>query len=431
MTDPSRTYTVTGVTTAINGVVQREMSRLMWVKGQVSSFRDRSGGSGALYFELVDTDHRGQVSAMLPVNAKPSTARAIARRMAAAGAPLANEVQIRVRGRLRYWAPRGRLSLELVDVDPAHTAGALALARRRLLEELHAEDLIEANAALPTPTLPLRLGVVTSPDSQAQHDLFDELARSRLPFQVLLAPSLVQGAAAPASLRRALERLRAHAPDLVLMTRGGGAESDLLAFDDGALARAVAGYPIPVWTGIGHHLDSPVAEQVAARALKTPTALAAEVVLAVRTTTDRTEARWQDIRSAAGEALTAATGRLREAAIRARAARSVPAATRRQLSSVEQRLGAAGRTACSRAALALDVTDQRLQRAVTTQLAASRARLDAAENLLNGLDPAALLDRGWSITTDDDGLLVDGPRPAGTVLRTRTRGGELRSVVTS
>lgn len=401
-----RTWSVSAVARAISRVVDERMSTTMWIRGEVTGLRERYG---RLYFDLVDTDDDGRVMARLGVYAEPGKARLVERRMALAGQPFSDEVEVRIRGRLGYRASTSRMSLTLVDIDPAHTAGRLALQRRELLRSLAREGLLEANARAPLPRLPLRLGLITSPDSQAYHDVVDELRASGLPFDVRLVPSMVQGPRAPGALVDALTALARAEVDVTLLARGGGAEADLLAFDDETLSRAIAGHGRQVWTGIGHHLDTPVAEAVAARRFKTPTALAQGVVATVVEAVADTERCWDAL---------------------SRRATGLFADAHRRLDLARSRLGRAHgslRLVSSR----LELASAQLQRSAHAALDGTARRLERAQALVDAHDPATLLARGWSLTHDADGRLVDGPRPPGTRLLTTTRGGTIASVVTA
>ncbi len=423
-----RTWTVAEIGARIAHVVTERMAASFWVRGEVADVSRTSRGSA--FLSLVETDAAGRVVARLPVTLSPGKARLVDRRMARVGQPLVEGIEVRIRGHLDYYAPAGRLTLSLDDVDPAHTAGAMALARRALLDALRAEGLLSANAARPLPRLPLRLGLVTRGGSQAFHDLTDELARSGLPFRVTLVSSTVQGVHAPAELTAAVTRLcRRTDLDLVLVTRGGGAEVELATFDHPDVARAVAGAALQVWTGIGHHLDEPVTERVAARAFKTPTALAQGVVEAVLDAVGTTEQRWQDITRSASAHLGRARGRLDTAGRRTQSARLVLRAASGRLDGAAHRLGAAGQRCVDAHHARLDVTAGRVRTGARATTARASSRLAVTAGLIDAYDPARLLARGWSVTATADGDLVTGPVPAGTRLRTTTKGGTIPSEV--
>jgi exodeoxyribonuclease VII large subunit len=330
---------------------------------------------------------------------------------------------------MEFFSPGGRLSLALDDIDPAHTAGAMAVARRDLLAALAAEGLVEANRTRPLPRLPLRLGLVTRGGSQAYHDVTDELAASGLPFEVLLVSCGVQGAAAAEELAAAVRLVQQRSVDLLLLTRGGGADTDLMTFDDGDLARAVSTCPVQVWTGIGHHLDTPVCEQVAARAFKTPTALAQGVVGAALDAVGATERSWDAIRRRAEDHLGRASGRLDLARRRTQTARTVLRGHEGRLVADTARLASAARRQLATSRAVLDGRTARLGEAADATVATATRRLDVTAGLVAAYDPARLLGRGWSVTTTADGRLVTGPVPVGTRLRTTTLGGMISSEV--
>lgn len=423
-----RTWTVAEIGARVEQVVQQRMGNRFWVRGEIADLSRTS--RGMVFLSLVQTDHRGQVIARLPTILSPGKARLVDRRMARVGQPLAEGIEVRIRAHLEWWTPGGRLSLALDDVDPAHTAGAMALARRDLLAQLEAEGLVGANALRSLPRLPLRLGLVTRRDSQAYHDLMDELTAAALPFQVTLVSAGVQGIHAPGELRAALQTLGGRGDlDLILLTRGGGAEIELATFDHPDVARAVATCPLPVWTGIGHHLDTPVAELVAARALKTPTALGQAVVATVIASIADTEARWQAISSATRHHLRQAAGRLDAATRRTQSARVALRGAAGRLDAGLHRLDTAGRRAIGDHHRRLDGAHQRLHHAATTTIGDKRRRLHVQEELLQAYDPARLLARGWTVTTTPDGALVRTPPPTGTRLLTTTQGGIITSEV--
>jgi exodeoxyribonuclease VII large subunit len=226
---------------------------------------------------------------------------------------------------------------------------------------------------------------VTSLDSDARHDVIKELEGRGYGFQVTMLGSLVQGANAPRELSAALTRASSLDIDVVLLVRGGGSKSDLAAFDSEEVAEAVGRCRHPVFTGIGHERDVSVADEVASRAFKTPTACASAIVEMVRHFVDELQALWSDIASTAQESIEAAEGQRAELAIAVR-----------------------DRT---RAALAAAEADLREHR--TRLIARPREIVRAADaRVLNGatrvrlLDPVNTLRRGWSIVRDESGRVV-------------------------
>lgn len=171
-------------------------------------------------------------------------------------------------------------SLDVLALDPSYTVGELARQRLATLRKLQEKDLLERQQALALPLAPQRLAVISSPTAAGFQDFVRQLEEAPYDFALTLFPALMQGEGAPASIRAALDAIRPRRGqfEVVILIRGGGAKTDLLAFDEYGLAAAVAAFPLPVLTGIGHERDEAVVDLVAHKALKTPTAVAAFLV---------------------------------------------------------------------------------------------------------------------------------------------------------
>jgi exodeoxyribonuclease VII large subunit len=402
----------------------------VWVEGEIASLR-RHTASGNVYFELVDPGpDGGQAEAALAVVLYRANKEAVNRLLrrsrpappgtgpgdAEALAPtirMADGVHIRIRGGIELVPRTGRLHLRMTSIDPAHTLGRLAAERDRVLAALAAEGLLDRNAARPFPLLPTRLGLVTSGGSAAQADFLHELGRpgdQPVGWHVTAVLSRVQGRGADREMAAALHTLERHGVDVIALVRGGGARTDLLAFDSEVLARTIANTGVPVLTGIGHEIDTSVADRVAARAYKTPTACAAALAELAGRAAERPEAAWAAIRAHA-------------TAIVDRGARDLQATGRRLAFASGVRLD--GQRA------RIDHDTQRLRAGATATLA--RAERDTADRAarVDAVDPAVALARGWSITRTAEGRLVRDPAdaPPGTGLVTTVAGGEIRSHV--
>jgi exodeoxyribonuclease VII large subunit len=171
-------------------------------------------------------------------------------------------------------------SLDVLALDPSYTVGELARLRLATLRKLAEKDLLERQQTLTLPLGPQRLAVISSPTAAGFQDFVRQLEEAPYDFALTLFSALMQGEDSPASIRAALDAIRPRREqfDTVIVIRGGGSKTDLLAFDEYGLAAAVASFPLPVLTGIGHERDEAVVDLVAYRALKTPTAVAAFLV---------------------------------------------------------------------------------------------------------------------------------------------------------
>lgn len=407
----------------------------LWVEGQIRNLSRSANGHA--YFNLAEPTAAGETPrAQVSVTLLAPERKHVNDQLKRAGGAVRMDdgIEVRIQGRLRWYAPRGTLQLRMHGIDPAFTIGRLQADRDRILASLAADGLLDANRARPLALVPLRLGLVTSRGSAAHADVLAELAASGIGFTVREVDARTQGADCGPSIVRALRRLAADGVDLVLLVRGGGARTDLAGFDTDVIARAIAVMPIPVFTGIGHEVDRSIADEVAHTSHKTPTAAAAAVIDVVRAFLDRVDDRWTAARRAAIASATVADGRLDRRA---------------------DRVGRAGTRTLARHALRLDTVAVRtargagraLERAdvvLAGHLTASAGRADRglgrADRALDGLtarvrghDPQLALARGWTITTTADGASVRSlaDLSPGTDLRTRFADGTATSTVTA
>jgi exodeoxyribonuclease VII large subunit len=406
----------------------------VWVSGQIRNL-NRSA-NGHVYFHLTDPVAAGDApQAQLAVTLLAPERQLVNDQIRKAGGAvrMADGIEVRVQGRVRWYSPRGTVQLRMYAIDPTFTLGRLEADRERLLAVLAAEDLLERNRRLPMPQLPLRLGLVTSRGSAAHADVLHELEASGIGFSVHAVDARTQGPECGPSVARALGHLKSVGVDLVLVVRGGGARTDLAGFDTEIIARAIATMEVPVFTGIGHEVDRSIADEVAHQAHKTPTAAAAAAVSIVRAYQHELDRRSAAIARAVRRSLDVAEARLDDRARRVR--RGAP----RGLTRTEVQLDEVAGRAARGAGRSLAAADARVEAAGPVLAGRAGRVLDRAEQQLAHLahrvtahDPQRLLDRGWTITTTAEGRLLRTPAdaPAGTHLTTRLRSGTIDSVVT-
>src|SRR5512137_1072209 len=259
-----RILSVSELTAQLKGAVEPRF-RDVWVSGEVAGVRRQS--SGHLYFTLKD--------AQATVDA--AIWSSVARRIRF---DLVDGIEVVARGKVEIYAPRGRYSLVVQEVEP-RGAGARALALEQLKERLAAEGLLDPGRKRPLPFLPRRVGVATSPTGAALQD-FLRVLHGRFPgVEVYVAPCRVQGEGAAATVISALRLLADFGVEVAVVTRGGGSAEDLWEFNDERLARFIAAFPVPVVSAVGHEVDVTVADLVADARAATPTH-AAEILVPVR-----------------------------------------------------------------------------------------------------------------------------------------------------
>lgn len=354
------TVSLSQLCAGIQLALENTLPDVYWVVAEITELT--SHRNGHCYLTLVEKGPKGEPIAQM--RATIWAARWEAVRYAfleATGQMLGPGMRVLVAATVEFH-PRYGLSLDVRAVDASFSLGELARARQAALEKLERLGLLELNKRHELPPLAHRLAIISSATAAGYQDFVHQLSGSTYAFRLTLFPATMQGAEAPASVRRALRAVAQRAADFdaIVLIRGGGARTDLLAFDDYTLAAALAKAPLPVLTGIGHERDESLADLVAHTRLKTPTAVAAFLIE----------------RSAAAE------GWLLDVAARVRTV------VRARLEQERRRL---------------EAPLIRLPLLLKTKLAAQQNRLALAEARVQAADPARLLARGFTLTTRPDG----------------------------
>jgi exodeoxyribonuclease VII large subunit len=425
------TFTVGELVAEVNAVLRRRFYEGVWVRGEIQGFKDSANGHA--YFNLVEESDAGKATiAVSWFNTSRQRLRPLLQRHRLR---LGDGLKVRIHGYLDMYAPTGRLGLKMSGIDPRYTLGELAMQRDDVVRRLVAAGLYDANRARVLAAVPLSIGVVTSVGSAAWHDFTQELASSGIGFRLHVVDVRVQGVWAVPMVSSAIRQLAAMPGlDALVLVRGGGARTDLAAFDAEEIATAIATAPVPVLTGLGHEIDSSVADDIAYRSLKTPTACAGALIERVRTFSDRAERTWSGVAAVARGELDAAS------AVVTGHAHRIAGRTHAVLERAEGRLAVhAGRiplaasSSTVRAATEVAHATARLGAAARRHLATAAIRLDGIDGRVGALDPALTLARGWSITRTSEGRLVRSraDAPPGTNLVTTVSDGEIGSVTNS
>jgi exodeoxyribonuclease VII large subunit len=389
--------------------------RQLWVRGEIHSFSDQTGRSGHCYLDLVDPEEdvgrgsgRGRGAPALQVKCWKGTWGPLCAALKKEGIALAEGMVVVVRGTLDLYRPKGEIGFILSEIDVTALLGRMAAQRAALLRKLEAEGLLRRNGAVPVPDVPIRIGLVASPGTEGYRDFLGQLTGSGFGFYVQVAPVKVQGTGAPGAVAAAIKALCRSDCDLIVVVRGGGSKADLAAFDTEVVARAIAGAPKPVWTGIGHTGDESVADIVANRACITPTECGQHLVAEVG-------AWWTtQVLEPAARLRRRAPALLAEELKKDEQARGrLTRAARSQLRVHRERLGRRG-TVIGRLApesLATHAGKVRTQAArlgplSTGHLAQGTERVRSWQRLLAAYDVERQLERGYTLTLDEAGRLV-------------------------
>jgi exodeoxyribonuclease VII large subunit len=345
----------------------------VWVQGELSNVSRPA--SGHVYFTLKDSG-----AALRCVMWRNEAQRLRLN--------LQDGLAVEAHGAISLYEAGGQYQLYADQIRPVGE-GALYQEYLRLKAVLEDEGLFDSERKRPIPSLPRRIGIVTSSTGAALRDMLDTLRR-RLPLaDVILAPAPVQGADAPAALVSALADLnRVARPDVILLARGGGSIEDLWAFNDERLVRAVTASQAPVITGVGHETDFTLVDFAADLRAPTPTA-AAE--LATPISRADLAAGLAGLSSRLGAVLSALV-EMHRRQVESLAARLRLVSPLRRVQTDRQRL---------------DETSGRIGRAVSHRLEISHERLHGLRERLLALNPLAVLARGFAVVTRPaDGSIV-------------------------
>jgi len=245
----------------------------LWVKAEIDS---HSVVRGHHYLGLLQKNQDGKETARAKGIIWYSRESIIRQFMASTGVELKAGISIVFRATIEYHPVFG-LSLVILDLDSSFTIGQRELERKAAIERLTQMGAMEKQQSLSLPYLPTKIAVLSSKDAAGYGDFMKHLSGNTegFAFDVTLFQSLMQGTSCPSSIQEGMARIVASGQfDLILILRGGGAESDLYCYDDFGLSLCIANCPVPVLTAIGHERDYHISDMVAKRHFKTPTALA-------------------------------------------------------------------------------------------------------------------------------------------------------------
>lgn len=401
-TDPAapRSMGVAALLLAISDAVQARLGSVT-VHGELSGFS--RAGSGHCYFQLKDAD--GQ-AAMLRCAMFRRAASLLDFRPT-------DGLKVEIRGRVSVYEARGELQCVVESMRPLG-AGSLFEQFMRLKARLEAEGLFAADRKRPIARYPQAIGVITSPQAAALHDVLTALRRRSPHVQVVLYPTAVQGSDAPSQIVSALALANQRREvDTLLLCRGGGSLEDLWSFNDEAVVRAVANSALPVVAGIGHETDFTLADLAADLRAPTPTAAAELSSPVTGDELSTLQALHMRLTAAAQRRLEQGGQRLDFIALRfGRPARWLGPQLQ-LLQGYRRRLALASVEELSRHRERIQGLEQRRGRSGSSALATISLGLERMAGRLEATDPRSVLSRGYVWMTDESGHAVT--RSAGLV----------------
>jgi exodeoxyribonuclease VII large subunit len=436
-----RVWKVRDLVAAVRTHIEREYSDA-WVEGEISNFR--APESGHLYFTLKDGDSQIRVVMFR------SSARLLRFRPA-------DGLQVVVRGRVTIYEDRGELQISAEYIEPKG-AGSLQLAFEQLKAKLEAEGLFAAERKKPIPSLPSRIGIVTSVQGAALRDILNVLQRRHRSVNVLIYPAQVQGDAASFEVAAGVRFFsQRKTVDVIIVARGGGSAEDLAPFNNEGLARTVATSVIPVISAVGHETDFTIIDFVADLRAPTPSAAAELVIRSRQEIEDNASALHDRLVRAMRYRLLMGRQALTELPQHGAFARMMEVIRQRQqkLDDLTHRMELAERAVIEKSrrrwetiSAAVRHYDVRLVLAGmqkeldsrTTALAAvmrnvllqHRVRSERLETALQSLSPLAILDRGYALVFDSTGKLLKDADAVkiGEEISARLAQGQIQAAVT-
>jgi exodeoxyribonuclease VII large subunit len=274
----------------IKTTLDRHLQPGYWVIAEIGEFRDSVRGH--VYLDLIEKNS-GQITAKIRGNIWSYSYQGIRRKFeSTTGERLRSGMQILALVNVQFHEVYG-ISLIVKDIDPNYTLGERAKRRQEIIDQLTKEGLITLNKQFELPPVPQRIAVISSVTAAGYGDFINQLTENAHHYAIAatLFQATMQGNETPASIIAAIEEIeetqKQRRFDLIVIIRGGGAQTDMDGFDDYDLAKAIANTTLPVVTGIGHERDECIADLVAHTAMKTPTAVAAFILSGFRDFEDR------------------------------------------------------------------------------------------------------------------------------------------------
>ena len=363
------------------------------IEGEVSELNNKSGYK-AVYFTIKDED------ASLPCLMWKN-------RFQSSGVALKVGAKVQVTGKFTIFAPKGRMNF---DVSRLVLAGDGDLRARvaQLAEKLKKEGLMDASRKRALPTLPLCIGLVTSPRGAAVHDVLRTFRRRYPLARIVFAGVPVEGATAADVLSQAIKQVAASDAEVILLVRGGGSFEDLMPFNDENLARTIASCPKPIVTGIGHEPDTSIADMVADMRASTPTG-AAEAVSPQR------EDLNELLQSQANRLSSSLIHRLNRSRVFIDGIASRPlfrdpsslySAEMQSVDTLQDAIERIGKTITRSNEHALDLAQTSMLRIGQSLIKPFESQAAITTSRLNDLSPLKILERGWSIARDESGSIL-------------------------
>lgn len=420
---PVQPISVSALSNGIKRVLQQSLSSKFWLWGEINSM---SVKGGHCYIDLVEKDTKSDAMvAKIRCNIWQWNWRLIEEKFRmATGQQIVAGLTVQLLVQVEYHELYS-ISVSASDIDPNYTLGAIQRRRIQIIDSLRSRGLLSLNKRHTMPTIIQRIAVISSPQAAGYTDFCHQLTANVYGFayHIQLFQAVMQGTNTEPSVISAMQQVAARASefDIVVVIRGGGATSDLYAFDSLPIAETCARMTLPVVTGIGHQRDESILDMVAHTALKTPTAVAEYIIARTKTAADRIDFLANHLHQTVLMRLSTAHSILNATSVRLPAAISslIQTHTHRLHSTVATlRFSVSNLVTIHTTYLAktstritsdiqyllqkdnsrLNTIAKLLSLSIPARISSDRARLELIATKIQLLDPKRLLARGYSMT---------------------------------
>jgi len=368
------------LTVKIQEAIALNFGKPLWIRAEISELRENAGHC---YMELVEkSENSDTLLAKCRATCWASTFRMLKPYFEnTTGQNLTVGLKILVAVTVEFHGVYG-LSLNVRDIDPVFTVGEMAARRLQIIRQLEADGIAEMNKQLEIPVPAQRIAVIASATSAGYDDFCNQLTNNQFDyvFYKKLFPAVMQGEATEKSVISALEKIYEQAElfDAVVIIRGGGATTDLAAFDSYELALNCAQFPLPIISGIGHQRDVSILDTISHTSVKTPTAVAEFFISNLQSAENQATEIFSDI----------------QYLIKNRLENEY-----RNLDNAQLRVKHALKNKVTKRAFALENQKRRLHSALRMQFVKQQNKLNLLEKNIETYSPAFLLQHGYTITT--------------------------------
>ena len=377
----TESYSLSELGKCIKMTLKTAFAEPVWVRAEISEMHENV--SGHCYLDLIEKADDTDVL----VAKQKATIWAFTYRMlkpyfeSETGATLRAGMKVLLLCEVEFHEVYG-VSLNVRDIDPAFTVGEMAVRRAEIIRRLTDDGIVDMNKQQPLAPVPQRVAVISSATAAGYGDFCDQLRNNVFgyTFYTKLFSATMQGAQTEQSVVAALDKICDFIDnfDVVVIIRGGGATSDLVAFDNYNLALHCAQFPLPIISGIGHQRDESVVDLVAHTRVKTPTAAAEFLVARINDFEKNIDEMAQNVAFSAREVV------------------------HDELLRLQQRIARLGvvQRVCVRHDAALQHLTMRLRNAAKMAISSEEKRMALVEKSIEYADPATLLQRGFTLTTN-------------------------------